>query len=468
MVARGYTNQGWQLASAILLRSTGPAFVAVMALLLILPIFGVPKSQVYDALAIIAGLLTLILFREGPLDEISTRRGLWTTLMSIYGSWFMVVAALLILGYATKTSAMYSRKVLFTWFLATPVLMTLLRIAVDRIVTRIIVSESNSRKVIIAGANQIGRNIAEKIREQPDFAMAIDGFFDDRSAERLGVISEIKILGKLNELPDYVRQNNVDLIFISLPIRNVQRVTELLDALHDTTASIYYVPDVFVFDLINCRTTELDGMPVVSLCETPFYGSRGLAKRLSDIFIASIIILLTSPLLLLISLLVKVTSKGSVIFTQRRYGLDGQEISVFKFRSMTVSEDGDVVKQATKDDHRLTPIGAFLRKYSLDEFPQFFNVLQGRMSVVGPRPHAVVHNEEYRRLIKGYMIRHKVKPGITGLAQIRGYRGETINVEDMRNRIESDLEYLRNWSLGLDIRIILRTVGSILSDKSAY
>ncbi|MCH8060279.1 MAG: undecaprenyl-phosphate glucose phosphotransferase, partial [Proteobacteria bacterium] len=310
--------------------------------------------------------------------------------------------------------------------------------------------------------------VAEKIIDRPELALTIDGFFDDRSAERLGIISEIKVLGNLSELPDYVRRNHVDMIFISLPIRNVQRVSELLDELHDTTASIYYIPDVFVFDLIQCRTTDLGGIPIVSLCETPFYGSRGLVKRLSDIIISSVIIVLTSPLMLLIAILVKVTSKGSVIFRQRRYGLDGQEISVFKFRSMTVSEDAGEIRQATKNDSRVTPIGAFLRRYSLDELPQFFNVLQGSMSVVGPRPHAIVHNEEYRGLIKGYMIRHKVKPGITGLAQIRGYRGETIEVEDMRNRVEADLEYLRSWSLGLDLRIIFQTIGSVLSDKSAY
>lgn len=468
MVSGSYARQGWQYTSAIFLRRIAPALAVVITLLASMAAYGVPKTQAYDALAIIAGLLALILFREGELDEISSARGFWTSAVSVFAPWFLLVATLLILGYATKTSSTYSRVVLFAWFLVTPVVVTLFRIAVDTTVARISRSADNSRKVVIAGGNQIGRSIAEKIIDRPELALTIDGFFDDRSAERLGIVSEIKVLGNLSELPDYVRRNHVDVIFISLPIRNVQRVSELLDELHDTTASIYYIPDVFVFDLIQCRTTELGGIPIVSLCETPFYGSRGLVKRLSDIIISSVIIVLTSPLMLLIAILVKVTSKGSVIFRQRRYGLDGQEISVFKFRSMTVSEDAGEIRQATKNDSRVTPIGAFLRRYSLDELPQFFNVLQGSMSVVGPRPHAIVHNEEYRGLIKGYMIRHKVKPGITGLAQIRGYRGETIEVEDMRNRVEADLEYLRSWSLGLDLRIIFQTIGSVLSDKSAY
>jgi putative colanic acid biosynthesis UDP-glucose lipid carrier transferase len=173
-------------------------------------------------------------------------------------------------------------------------------------------------------------------------------------------------------------------------------------------------------------------------------------------------------LFLAIAIAIKLTSPGSIIFKQRRYGLDGREIVVYKFRTMTVSEDSDNIRQATRDDDRITPVGAFLRRTSLDELPQFINVLQGRMSVVGPRPHAVAHNEEYRPLIKGYMVRHKVNPGITGLAQVLGYRGETKTVDAMQKRIEYDLEYLRNWSITLDLRIILRTVRLVLSDKMAY
>ena len=251
-------------------------------------------------------------------------------------------------------------------------------------------------------------------------------------------------------------------------MRNIQRVSDLLEKLHDSTASIYFVPDVFVFDLIQCRTGDIDGVPIVALRETPFQGTQGVVKRVSDYILASIILVLTSPVLLGIALAIKLTSPGSVIFKQRRYGLDGREIIVYKFRSMTVSEDSDEVIQATKDDERVTKVGAILRKYSLDELPQFINVLQGRMSVVGPRPHAIAHNEEYRPLIKGYMVRHKVNPGITGLAQVMGYRGETATVEAMKKRVDYDLEYLRNWSITLDLRIIMKTIKIVLTDKMAY
>jgi putative colanic acid biosynthesis UDP-glucose lipid carrier transferase len=208
---------------------------------------------------------------------------------------------------------------------------------------------------------------------------------------------------------------------------------------------------------------------VLAVCESPFYGADGLIKRVSDIVLASAILMLISPLLLGVAIAVKLSSPGPVLFRQRRYGLDGREITVYKFRSMAVLEDGVVVTQATRGDRRVTPLGAFLRRSSLDELPQFINVLQGRMSVVGPRPHAVAHNEMYRKLIRSYMIRHKVRPGITGLAQVNGLRGETDTLDKMRARIECDLAYLRNWSLLLDLKIVLMTIVIVLKkQKNAY
>jgi putative colanic acid biosynthesis UDP-glucose lipid carrier transferase len=269
-------------------------------------------------------------------------------------------------------------------------------------------------------------------------------------------------------LAAYAQQNRIDTIFIALPMASQPRILKLLDDLRDTTASIYFVPDIFLSDLIQARVDEVNGIPVVAVCETPFYGVSGLVKRIEDLVIATIIMLLISPIMLAISIGVKLSSPGPVLFKQRRYGLDGQEILVYKFRSMTVCEDGDLVTQARPDDQRVTKFGAFLRKTSLDELPQFMNVLTGSMSIVGPRPHAVAHNEMYRKLIKGYMVRHKVKPGITGWAQVNGLRGETETLNKMKARIEYDLDYLRNWSVSLDLLIILRTVVLIFRDSRAY
>jgi putative colanic acid biosynthesis UDP-glucose lipid carrier transferase len=246
------------------------------------------------------------------------------------------------------------------------------------------------------------------------------------------------------------------------------RIVRLLDELRDTTASVYFAPDIFTFDLIQARVDEVAGIPVVAVCETPFYGLSGMLKRASDIVLAGIILLLILPLMAAIAVGVKMGSPGPVLFKQRRYGLDGEEIVVYKFRSMTVSEDGAVVTQARKNDKRVTPFGAFLRKSSLDELPQFINVLQGRMSIVGPRPHAVAHNEQYRKRIKGYMLRHKVKPGITGWAQVNGLRGETETLDKMQARVAHDIDYLRNWSLMFDLMIIAKTVLVVFRDRNAY
>jgi putative colanic acid biosysnthesis UDP-glucose lipid carrier transferase len=237
--------------------------------------------------------------------------------------------------------------------------------------------------------------------------------------------------------------------------------------LQDTTASIYFVPDIGRFNLVQTHLDEVGDMPVIAVSETPFNGSNALIKRSFDILVASALLVLLSPLLLAIAWGVRRSSPGPVIFRQRRYGLDGDEFWVYKFRTMTVCDDGDVVEQARPNDPRLTRFGAFLRKSSLDELPQLLNVLQGRMSIVGPRPHAVAHNEMYRKLIKGYMLRHKVRPGITGWAQVNGLRGETQSVDKMAARVKYDMEYIRNWSVFMDVRIMLRTLALVHRDKAA-
>ena len=242
---------------------------------------------------------------------------------------------------------------------------------------------------------------------------------------------------------------------------------ELIKALTDTTCLVILIPDVFTFNILQSRTEEVNGIPVVPIFETPLNGINMVLKRLEDIILSLVILTLISPILLIISLCVKLTSHGPVIFKQTRYGMDGKPIKVWKFRTMVVMEN-DNVTQATKNDVRVTKVGRFLRRTSLDELPQFFNVLFGGMSIVGPRPHAVIHNEQYRSLIEGYMLRHKVKPGITGWAQINGWRGETDTLEKMEKRVEYDLEYIRECSIWLDIRIIFLTIFKGFIGKTAY
>jgi putative colanic acid biosynthesis UDP-glucose lipid carrier transferase len=324
------------------------------------------------------------------------------------------------------------------------------------------------QRAIIVGMNEQGLALANRIRHTPYAHIELTGFIDSRDVQRLSNPVDCPHLGKLDQLASVVKANRIQLIYLSLPMASQPRILQILDELKDTTASIYFVPDMFVTDLVQGRPGSVCGMPVIAVCDTPFTGSSGAVKRVSDVVLSLIILTLILPILAVIAIAVKMGSPGPIIFKQRRYGLDGEEILVYKFRSMTVTEDGAAIQQAQKNDSRITPLGAFLRRSSLDELPQFVNVLQGRMSIVGPRPHAVAHNELYRKLIKGYMVRHKVKPGITGWAQVNGYRGETETLEKMQGRIDYDLDYLRNWSLQLDLQIILKTVRLVLKDQKAY
>jgi putative colanic acid biosynthesis UDP-glucose lipid carrier transferase len=382
--------------------------------------------------------------------------------------WMLLLGVLLAVGYITKSLDGYPRRIFLTWATATPVALVFVTLLMQEIMRRFLMNAFDNRSAIVAGYNPGSLELARRLKNNPGMRVEVTGFFDDRSSDRLGLEADAKLVGSLSDMSQYAKDHRTDVIFIALPIRHVKRVMNLLDDLRDTTASIYYVPDIFVFDLIQARSGEIHGIPVVAMCETPFYGYRGVAKRLTDIGFSTVILLLLLPLLVLIGIVVKASSPGPIIFKQRRYGLDGREIAVYKFRTMRVTEDGAQIRQASRSDTRITRVGAVLRRSSMDELPQLINVLQGRMSLVGPRPHAVAHNEEYRKLIKGYMVRHKVLPGITGLAQVNGCRGETSKLEEMEARVNYDLDYLRHWSPMLDIKIILLTVVKVFRDDKAY
>jgi len=381
--------------------------------------------------------------------------------------WGGTVVILLLLGSVSGLTSYYNRTLVLAWFIVTPIALLLSHLTADTFGADP-AKESNVRSVLIVGANDVGIKFAQTVERNPLLYMSVNGFFDDRAEERRPENLRHPMLGKMCDIAAYVREHHIQMIFISQPISAQPRIRKLLDELQDTTASVYFLPDIYVFDLMQARFDNVGGMPVIAICESPFTGINSMVKRISDIVLAVLIQLLLLPIMLVIALAVKLTSRGPVIFRQRRYGLNGEEIIVYKFRSMTVAEDGAKVVQATKNDQRLTRIGGFLRRSSLDELPQFINVIQGRMSIVGPRPHAVAHNEQYRKLIKGYMLRHKVKPGITGWAQVNGLRGETETLDKMEARIHYDLEYLRNWSLWLDLWIVVRTVLVVLKRENAH
>jgi len=456
------------IALLTLLRFVAPAVVAIVALYVIARFFGVPFDDDYLMLDVLVGILAPFILHLPPATSAQLLMRQWPAAVILLMRWVVLLGVLLAIGYITKLSAEFSRRVILTWVVLTPVPLILTSLLLNELSRRLIYSAKNARRAVFAGFNDVSVALAQRLRRNPELCISVAGFFDDRSAERLGVDEGGDLLGGLPDLPIYVKRHGIDVIFIALPMRHVQRVLDLLEDLGDTTASIYYVPDIFVYDLIQSRTGEILGMPVVAMCETPFYGYRGVVKRVMDLAVASFALLVLSPLLLLVALLVKLSSPGPVLFQQRRYGLDGDEIRVYKFRTMKVTEDGGEIRQASRDDPRITSIGRVLRRFSIDELPQLLNVLNGTMSLVGPRPHAVAHNEMYRKLIKGYMIRHKVLPGMTGLAQVNGCRGETTRLEDMQARVRFDLEYLRHWSPLLDIKIMVKTALVVLNDRKAF
>ena len=388
----------------------------------------------------------------------------------IFVIWSTVLLGLVTLAFLTKTSATYSRLTILNWFVLAPAMLVAQRMVVRFVLHELRRRGRNTRTLAIAGAGKLGQRVADSVAKSKWTGLRLSGYFDDRDTARLNLDHRNPCVrqGNLDELVKRARAGEIDYVYITLPMSAETRIVQLVDALSDTTASAYIVPDLFVFDLMNAKWISFDGIPMVSVFDSPFYGIDGWLKRLEDIMLSLFILTMWSIPMLIVAAAVRVSSPGPVLFRQHRYGLDGKVVEVWKFRTMTVCEDGAEIVQARKGDPRVSRLGAFLRRTSIDELPQFFNVLQGHMSIVGPRPHAVAHNEQYRRLIRGYMLRHKVKPGITGWAQINGWRGETDTLDKMKKRVEFDLEYVQNWSLWLDLKIVALTPARVVSDRSAY
>ncbi|OQW86626.1 MAG: undecaprenyl-phosphate glucose phosphotransferase [Rhodoferax ferrireducens] len=413
-------------------------------------------------------LLSIMVFAVTFPGQARLQSSIYTMILDITLNWIGIAGLLLVIGITTGYIREFSQQALFTWLWFAPATEIGICLALRVAAPALLRLQGPKQRAIVVGMNEQGLALAARIKNSPYSWIDLVGFVDSRSIDRLPVSPQHKLLGNLEKLVHLVQTNHVQLIYLSLPMASQPRILQVLDELKDTTVSIYFVPDMFLTDLIQGRPGSVCGTPIISVCDTPFKGASGAAKRLSDIVLSALILVLISPVLLGVALGVKLSSPGPIIFKQRRYGQNGEEILIYKFRSMTVTEDGSNIQQAQKDDQRITRLGAFIRKTSLDELPQFINVLQGRMSIVGPRPHAVAHNELYRKLIKGYMVRHKVKPGITGWAQVNGFRGETNTLDKMQSRIEFDLDYLRNWSLVLDIKIILKTIRLVFKDQQAY
>ena len=376
-------------------------------------------------------------------------------LRTVATTWLCVVLVILVALFFTKHSSEFSRVWFTTWTLSSLGAMWLQRLLVYSVLRRLRVKGYNFKTVVLVGQGRLSQDVV--------------GALANAVWSGLRVVAILPADGLAAYLQARQPGDRTDEVWLCLPMSDEKGVRLALDALRHSTANIRLVPDLFALKLINHGVSEVAGIPMLDLSASPITGDVRLIKAAQDYVVGSLILLLISPLMLGIALAIKLTSRGPVLYQQRRHGWNGEQIWVYKFRSMFVHTETDFqITQASRNDKRITPLGAFLRRTSLDELPQFINVLQGRMSIVGPRPHAVVHNEYYKELVPGYMLRHKVKPGITGWAQINGYRGETDTLDKMQKRVEFDLHYIEHLSLWLDLKIIVATVFKGFVHRNAY
>lgn len=444
-------------------------FVIILSLLIISFFYIGSLSKIYVVSGLISALLFVFFAEQSGLyrsNGVFTQKGAFKNILAV---WMQTLLVLLLFAFFTKWTEIHSRVVVTAWMLAAPMSLISCRLVGDHLLRSHYKKFDYKQKAIIVGVSNAGIRLAQDIQADSSSNLEFVGFYDDREPSRLPEGSENRpILGSIADSVKKAKMREIRHVYIALPMGEVKRVKDVVNMFSDTTARVYLIPDIYTYELMQARWRTIGNSPTISIQDTPFYGLASVMKRLEDIALASLITLLISPVLLFVAIGVKLSSPGPIIFKQLRYGLDGEAIEVWKFRSMSTTDNGPVVKQATKNDPRVTKFGAFIRRTSLDELPQFINVLQGRMSIVGPRPHAVAHNEEYRQIVDKYMLRHKVKPGITGLAQVNGYRGETDTLDKMEKRVEYDLRYIQNWSLTLDIKVILLTVFKGFSGKTAY
>lgn len=433
----------WVRFGSPLLKGASPVatFRAVLLVLLVFPMFGLYRSW----------------RGENVTSEIRRMALAWT----------VVIATLVVSEWAVKNSGEYSRLWLGSWFATALALLGVHRWAGRRLLGSIRARGIDARKVMLVGATHAGRKIVAAARQSPWMGLDVVGYVQTPHDQQ--AIADVPCVGDLDAFIANLQQYAPDQIWVALPMRAEAEIKRLLDATSELPATIRLVPDLFGYELLNHQATQLAGVPVITLRGSRVEGHARIAKAVEDRLLALMILLLLAPLMVLIAIGVKLSSPGPVFYRQKRNGLGGREIDVWKFRSMRVhAESNGKVTQATINDPRVTRFGRLLRASSLDELPQFINVLQGQMSIVGPRPHAVAHNHYFRERLDGYMQRHGVKPGLTGLAQVSGFRGETDTIEKMAQRVECDISYINCWSIWLDLRIILRTPWVLLKRTNAY
>lgn len=394
---------------------------------------------------------------------------------TLFKAWTAAFAFLFILGFLTKQSENYSRLLVGQLFLAGFASQLLLHVLMRALQLSILKHSHTPDNALIIGTGRLANFLYQKISSNPWMETNVVGCVQIKAGEASLVPEPTvqggkypPVLGDIGDIDEILKSHAVRTVYFVTPLDTAEIIEELYFKLLDKHITVHWIPDIFSLRLVNHSVREIAGIPVLTLSETPLTGTRLLIKSLEDFILSAIILIMIAPVLIAVAIAVKLDSPGPVFFRQKRMGWNGKIFRIWKFRSMHVHQpESDVVQQAQKNDPRITRVGAFIRRTSLDELPQVFNVLAGEMSLVGPRPHAIQHDEEYSRRIADYFARHNIKPGITGLAQVRGYRGETKDIEQMIQRVESDIEYINNWSLGLDVSILLRTT-TAFTGKNAY
>ncbi len=419
----------------------------------------------YQIAVLLAALLTAAVFSRFGMYHSWRGKSRLFQLRMLTISWLSVLLILIVIAFMTKTSATFSRQWLAIWAVITWWLLFLFRLALVQTLRVMRKQGWNHRRIVIVGAGNLGRDVARRIREATWTGLDITAFIDDNEKLRGNCIDGIEVKCGTPELRTFVETEEIDEVWLALPFPAERRIKEILHDLRHSTLTIRFVPDIFGFRLINHSVAEIAGLPILNLTESPMRGINLFIKALEDKILALIILVLAAPVMIWCAIGVKRSSPGPIFYRQERVSWNGTPFNMLKFRSMPVEAENETgAVWAKPGENRATEFGAFLRRTSLDELPQFINVLKGDMSIVGPRPERPIFVEKFKDEIPLYMQKHLVKAGITGWAQINGWRGDT----DLHKRIEYDLYYIEHWSLWFDLKIIILTIAKVFVDKNAY
>ena len=430
------------------------------------------KLNLYLTAISLNSLLLVQSFYMAGLYRFSNILSPYRQLVFIFGLSSFLFLFLTACAFALKISSDFSRVWAFSYLLTNVAGIALARFTLYRMVRKLSTTGTIARKIAIFGSNEQSARLIQHIKRLDEPWNRIVGVFDDRTTRIRNGRADHPLRGGTEQLVDWCRLDRADEVLIALPWRAHERIMSIVDSLAPLPVNVRLSPEFIGADMLHRRTTNQFSVPMLSILEKPVSGWGAITKSLLDYLLATTALIVTSPLLLLVICAIKIDSPGPVFFRQRRYGFNNQLIEIFKFRSMYADQaDHDAEKITVRGDPRVTRVGAILRRFSIDEIPQIFNVLAGEMSIVGPRPHALKAKAGgvlYEDVVDRYAVRHKVKPGLTGWAQVNGWRGDTHDEAALIGRIEHDLYYIDNWSVAFDLSIILRTVAVVLRGENSY